>query len=208
MIDNICSYLTNKMKIRMPDINEEKAEILDYGLHLIIGEIPKVFIMIGLAFLLGVGELSILAFLLILPYRSFSGGFHLKTHLGCILCTTSFYAGTALLSKYITLTEPVKYIAIIAVWIFGMIMIKLYAPADTENVPVISKKERRKRKIASYIMLSISLLAAAIIPNRIISNIFLFGMLIQTLSITRLAYKITKNKYGYEEYEKGNLKLD
>ncbi len=208
MIDNICSYLTNKMKIRMPDIDEEKAEILDYGLHLIIGEIPKVFIMIGLAFLLGVGELSILAFLLILPYRSFSGGFHLKTHLGCILCTTSFYAGTALLSKYITLTEPVKYIAIIAVWIFGMIMIKLYAPADTENVPVISKKERRKRKIASYIMLSISLLAAAIIPNRIISNILLFGMLIQTLSITRLAYKITKNKYGYEEYEKGNLKLD
>ena len=208
MIDNICSYLTNKMKIRMPDINEEKAEILDYGLHLIIGEIPKVFIMIGLAFLLGVGELSILAFLLILPYRSFSGGFHLKTHLGCILCTTSFYAGTALLSKYITLTEPVKYIAIIAVWIFGMIMIKLYAPADTENVPVISKKERRKRKIASYIMLSISLLAAAIIPNRIISNILLFGMLIQTLSITRLAYKITKNKYGYEEYEKGNLNLD
>ena len=208
MIDNICSYLTNKMKIRMPDIDEEKAEILDYGLHLIIGEIPKVFIMIGLAFLLGVGELSNLAFLLILPYRSFSGGFHLKTHLGCILCTTSFYAGTALLSKYITLTEPVKYIAIIAVWIFGMIMIKLYAPADTENVPVISKKERRKRKIASYIMLSISLLAAAIIPNRIISNILLFGMLIQTLSITRLAYKITKNKYGYEEYEKGNLKLD
>lgn len=192
----------------MPDIDEEKAEILDYGLHLIIGEIPKVFIMIGLAFLLGVGELSILAFLLILPYRSFSGGFHLKTHLGCILCTTSFYAGTALLSKYITLTEPVKYIAIIAVWIFGTIMIKLYAPADTENVPVISKKERRKRKIASYIMLSISLLAAAIIPNRIISNILLFGMLIQTLSITRLAYKITKNKYGYEEYEKGNLKLD
>lgn len=192
----------------MPDIDEEKAEILDYGLHLIIGEIPKVFIMIGLAFLLGVGELSILAFLLILPYRSFSGGFHLKTHLGCILCTTSFYAGTALLSKYITLTEPVKYIAIIAVWIFGMMMIKLYAPADTENVPVISKKERRKRKIASYIMLSISLLVAAIIPNRIISNILLFGMLIQTLSITRLAYKITKNKYGYEEYEKGNLKLD
>ena len=208
MIDNICSYLTNKMKIRMPDIDEEKAEILDYGLHLIIGEIPKVFIMIGLAFLLGVGELSILAFLLILPYRSFSGGFHLKTHLGCILCTTSFYAGTALLSKYITLTEPVKYIAIIAVWIFGMMMIKLYAPADTENVPVISKKERRKRKIASYIMLSISLLVAAIIPNRIISNILLFGMLIQTLSITRLAYKITKNKYGYEECEKGNLKLD
>lgn len=208
MIDNICSYLTNKMKIRMPDIDEEKAEILDYGLHLIIGEIPKVFIMIGLAFLLGVGELSILAFLLILPYRSFSGGFHLKTHLGCILCTTSFYAGTALLSKYITLTEPIKYIAIIAVWIFGMMMIKLYAPADTENVPVISKKERRKRKIASYIMLSISLLVAAIIPNRIISNILLFGMLIQTLSITRLAYKITKNKYGYEEYEKGNLKLD
>lgn len=146
MIDNICSYLTNKMKIRMPDIDEEKAEILDYGLHLIIGEIPKVFIMIGLAFLLGVGELSVLAFLLILPYRSFSGGFHLKTHLGCILCTTSFYAGTALLSKYITLTEPVKYIAIIAVWIFGMIMINFMHQQTQKMYQLSAKKKEEKEK--------------------------------------------------------------
>lgn len=208
MIDSICSYLTNRMKIKMPELNDEKIEILDYGLHLIIGEIPKVFIMILLAFLLGVGDLALLAFLLMLPYRSYSGGFHLKTHIGCILCTTSFYAGTALLSKYITLSIEAKYIAIIMIWVFGMFMIKLYAPADTENVPVISKKERKKRKIASYIIFSISLIAAAIIQNRIISNILIFGMLIQTLAITRLAYKITKNKYGYEEYEKGNLKLD
>ena len=68
----------NRMKIKMPELNDEKIEILDYGLHLIIGEIPKVFIMILLAFLLGVGDLALLAFLLMLPYRSYSGGFHLQ----------------------------------------------------------------------------------------------------------------------------------
>ena len=46
------------------------------------------------------------------------------------------------------------------------------------------------------LMLTISL----IIKNSIISNIFLFGTLFQTISITRVMYKIAQNKYGYEEY--------
>ena len=38
----------------------------------------------------------------------------------------------------------IKYIVIAGIWIFGMIMIKLYAPADTEAVPILAKKDRRK----------------------------------------------------------------
>lgn len=207
MVDNICEYLTTKMKLSMPDIDDEKAEILNFGLHFLIGELPKLFIMIAIAFLLGVGKLTILTFFLLLPYRMYSGGFHLKTHLGCILSTTGFYAGVALLSKYIILQPTVKYGMVIAIFLFGMWMIKLYAPADTENVPVISKAERKKRKIASYLILTITLIIAAFIPFPMISNILIFGTLIQTIFITRIAYKLTNNKYGYEEYEKGNLEI-
>ena len=39
-----------------------------------------------------------------------------------------------------------------------MIMIKLYAPADTENVPILRKKDRKKKKILSYIFLTIGLI--------------------------------------------------
>jgi len=38
------------------------------------------------------------------------------------------------------------------------------------------------------------------INNNSISNILIFGALVQTLFITRLAYKITNNKYGHEVY--------
>lgn len=207
MIDNICTYLTNRMKLKMPEIDQERLEILDYGLHLIIGEIPKIGIMIILACLLGVGELTALTFLLLLPYRMFSGGFHLKTHIGCILGTTTFYSGIALCAKYIMLPNIVKYIGIVILAILGFWMITKYAPADTENAPIISKAERKKKKIVSYITFGISLLVCLCIPSTIISNILLFGLFVQSICISRFAYRITNSKYGFEEYEKGNLKI-
>ena len=79
-------------------------------------------------------------------------------------------------------------------------MCKLYAPADTENVPIISKKERSKKQKLSYIALTISLVIACIIQDSVISNMIIFGMLFQSLIISRLAYKITNNKYGHEVY--------
>ena len=79
-----------------------------------------------------------------------------------------------------------------------MFMIKLYAPADTENVPILSKKDRKKKQIIAYITYSLGLVSALLIQDNVISNILLFGNLLQTLTITKLAYRLTKNKYGYD----------
>ena len=205
MIDKICMFLTNKMRKEMPDIDDERAEVINYGLQIILGEIPKIFIMLGIAYLLGVFKLSLITFLIILPYRTFSGGFHLKTHLGCIICTSLMYTGPAFLTKYVNLDGVIKIITIMLLWTFAMIMITLYAPADTENVPILRKSERTQKRVLSYITLTIALIAAALIDNQIISNIIIIGYLFQTCSITRLAYKITRNKYGHEVYETSNI---
>ena len=201
MIEKICFYLTNKIRKNSPDMDDEKAEIINYGLQIVIGEIPKIFVLILIAFLLGVGWLTLLAFILILPYKVFSGGLHLKSHFGCIVGTTLFYCGDVILSKFVVF-EPlyIKYIVVSLIWIFGIIMCRLYAPADTENVPIISKKERIKKQKLSYVALTISLIVACVIENSVISNIIIFGMLFQSLIISRLAYKITNNKYGHEVY--------
>ena len=201
MIEKICNFLTSQIRKNTPDMDDEKAEVINFGLQLIVGEIPKLFLLILIAFLLGIGPLTSLAFILILPFKSASGGFHLKTHLGCIVGTSLFYCGNVLISKNI-LFEPsyLKYIVIILVWIFGMAMCKKYAPADTENVPILSKNERQKKRRISYITLTISLIVAAIVPNSTISNIIIIGMFMQSITITKLAYQLTKNKYGYEVY--------
>ena len=187
----------------MPEIDEERAEVINYGLQLIIGEIPKTFVLLIVAYLCGVLKLSIIALLAIMPYRATSGGVHLKTHIGCIIGTSLFYVGSSLLSKYIVL-EPlyIKYILIAITWIFSMVMIKLYAPADTENVPILRKKERTLKRNFSYITMSLTLIASMLIKDAVISNLLIFLTIFQTIWISKFIYKLTNNKYGYEEYIK------
>lgn len=204
MIDKICDYLINKIKKQMPDVDDERAEVINYGIHLVIGEIPKTFIFIAIAALLGVLKEFFITMLVIFPYRAVSGGFHLKTHIGCILGTSLMYCGTAFVSQFQLFSGNIKFILIYVVWVFGMIMCKLYAPADTENVPILRKKDRRAKQLLSYVILTITLIIGAVINNYVISNIIILGMFIQSITITRIAYKLTNNKYGYEIYLKEN----
>ena len=200
MIDKICTYLTNRIRKEMPEIDDERAEIIMYGLQNIIGELPKGVIILIIAYFLGIFKLTLVSMLIIEPYRGFSGGVHMKTHIGCIIYTLILYSGSALLGKYIILTGITKYITAFTVWTFCMIMIKLYAPADTENVPILMEKERKQKQIFSYITLTIEFIIAIFISNTTIVGIIIFGDFIQTLTITRFAYKITDNKYGHELY--------
>ena len=103
MIDKICMFLTNRIRKEMPDIDDERAEIINYGLQNVIGEIPKTFLVLAIAYFLGIWKETLITFLLLAPFKSASGGFHLKTHLGCILGTTIFYCGIPILSKFIIL---------------------------------------------------------------------------------------------------------
>lgn len=200
MIDKICTFLTNKIRKEMPEIDDERAEIIMYGLQNIIGELPKGVIILLIAYFLGIFKLTLVAVLIIAPYRCVSGGVHMKTHIGCIIYTLILYSGSALLGKYVVLTGVTKYITAFVIWTFCMIMIKLYAPADTENVPILRQSERKQKQIFSYIILTVEFIIAITIKNSTITGIIILGDLIQTFTITRLAYNITKNKYGHEVY--------
>ena len=204
MIDNICMFLTKKIRKEMPESDDERAEVINYGLQNLIGEFPKIFIVIGVACVLGILKETLLSILIIMPYRIFSGGFHLKTHIGCIIGTTLFYCGTAFIGKYIVIEEFVKYSLIALTWIFGMIMVKLYAPADTENVPILRKKDRKQKQIMSFCILTVFYIVALLVPNSYVANIIIFGYFIQSITITRVAYKLTNNRYGYEVYNTSN----
>ena len=168
MVEKFCLFLTNRMRKENPEIDDERAEIINYGLQLLVGEIPKMLITIGIAYLLGILKLTVIMVILILPFRAFSGGFHLHTHIGCILSTTLFYCGIAKIS----------------------------------NFPILRKKERKQKKILSYIIFTLGLILALVIKNNAVCNIIIFGYLVQTLMITPVAYKITKNSYGYKKTSK------
>lgn len=203
MIEKICTNITNKIRQEMPEIDNERAEIINYGLQLVMGEIPKTLILIAIAWILGVLEYTVLALLLILPYKAVSGGVHLKTHIGCIVATTLMYTGNAFISQYLVWgNNIVKYITVFLIWIFSVIMIKKYAPADTVDVPILRQKERKIKKNLSYIFMTITLFCGILVKNNTISNMLIIGVLFQTITITRFVYKLSKNEYGYEQYMK------
>ncbi len=203
MINQICESLTNKIRQEMPDIDDEEAEVIKYGLELIIGEVPKILLLFIIAIVLKIGWLVIFAYFTMLPYKIVAGGFHLKTNIGCTIGTLTIYYGNVLISKYITWT-PVytKYIVILVTFIFSIIMISSYAPADTVNLPILTKKERKTKKILSYIFATITLIVAIVVKNNTLSNILLLNVIIESICISRIAYKLTKNEYGYESYLK------
>lgn len=200
MIDKICNYILKRIRKEMPEVDNERAEVILYGLQLIIGEIPKEILLFVIAYFLGIFKLTLISVLIVAPYRCFSGGIHLHTHIGCIICTCMLYIGTALIGKYVVLAGTTKYLILGLVWLFSTIMVMKYAPADTENVPILRKKERTQKKIISEIILSINIIIALFINNTAVTSMVAYGLFIQTLMITRVAYKLTKNKYGHEVY--------
>lgn len=203
MIDKICDKLMKRIREKMPEVDDERAEVIKYGLELIIGELPKMFLLFIIAWLLGIFKYALISFAIILPYKLVSGGVHLKTHIGCILGTSLLYCGNVFISKYINIPDIKSQLIFSAIALtFAIIMISLYAPADTENVPILRKKERTKKKIVSYIIVTAMIIISFFIKDKVISNMFIVGVLLQSIMISKLTYNIFKVKFGYLEYIK------
>ncbi len=202
MIEKICDILMNRVRQKMPDIDEERAEVIRYGFELLIGEVPKIILIFIIAIILGKFNYFIISMAVICPYRTFSGGIHLKTHIACFISTTFLYLGNVLLSELFVFSSIyLRLIMIFIVYVFSIIMILLYAPADTDTVPILRKKDRKIKKIKSIVWITIVLTSAIFVKNQVISNMCLLGVFIQTLTIMKISYRLFKVKLGYLEYK-------
>ena len=201
MIDKFCDLITEKIKSKVTDIDEERELIINFGVRLIFGELPKILILFIIGFLLSMGWQTLLLFFLIAPYRSFTGGIHLKTHLGCMITTSILYLLPIILSKYILISDKnILYILAGLITIFSIIIIAKYAPADTENMPILSKKEIKSKKVKAYISLVVLLSIIIFNPYKQFSYMIIYAMFLQNLTVLPISYKITNNKHGYEVY--------
>lgn len=201
MIDKFCTFLVEKIKSKVKDIDEEKEMVIDYGIRLIFGELPKIILLFIIGFILGIGWYTLILFVLLSMYRTFTGGFHLKTHLGCMISTSILYLSPIALAKISNFQfEYIKYILIGITLIMSIVFIKKYAPADTENIPILSKKERKSKKIKAYVYVVVLLMLSLLIKDNVFSYMLIYGIFLQNITITPFAYSITKCKYGYKNY--------
>jgi len=198
MLEKFCQRITNYIRTKMPNMDDEKAEIINFGLLVLLGECPKLIILVLLAWWLDILFLTLITLIAMALYRTQGGGLHLHGHIHCFLFSTLIFCGTGLLAQaMLSLSMLTQYLLYILIFIFAMIVIDKYAPADTKNIPMIRPKLRKRKMLGSYIaVILLYIFAVLISKEQIISNVCILVVFIQSLTMTSPAYMFFKCEYG------------
>ena len=199
MIDKISNkilqFVSNKNQ------TEEEQEILLFGITRIVEDIPKTIGIVVIGLLLGIlKEMAIVTLILVL-YKTFTGGVHAKTNWGCFAYSSVFYLVIIYASKYIILTGAIKYSIYAIIYIFSIYTIFVYVPADVPEIPKVNLELRKKLKIKSLIMLNlIYLVSLIVIKDAVIQNLLIYSVFYIGIMTTRTIYKLFKAEYGFETF--------
>ena len=132
-----------RIKKSYPEYDEEKLEVISYGLEALYITITKTIVIFGLAILFGVFKETLLIMIFYNIIRTTAFGMHAKESWHCYVISGTLFIGMALLAKYIDINFYVKLI----IYVFSAITIFMYAPADTYKRPLINAKKRKTYKI-------------------------------------------------------------
>lgn len=200
MIEKISQKITTYL-LKDTIADEERKEVLFFGVTRIVEDIPKTIGIILIGFILNILKEMLIVTAVIALYKSFVGGVHAKTNFGCFLSSVVFYLATIYCSKFIVLENELCLLALILNYIFALYCIWVYVPADVPEIPKIDNELRRKTKIKAVIMLNvIYLIALLVIKDRITQSLVMFSIFSINLMTTRTMYRLFKNEYGYEVY--------
>lgn len=101
--------------VRKEIVSQDKSEIYSFGFEILLATILNGILVVIASLALGAFWQSILMLIPFLLIRANAGGFHAKTHAGCILGFISVYLCGIVLAKYLPyeLTAPAAFIGIL-----------------------------------------------------------------------------------------------
>lgn len=142
------------------------------------------------ALILGKLEYALVAVIVFAINKSYLGGIHAKTQIGCLITHFTIIFSCVYLSEIIN----IKYFNLI-LFLVAIVLAVLYAPADLVSKPIITIKRKQELRIKGSIVLMIWFIATFFVSS-VYSNIISIITLISTINVTPIMYKITKNKRG------------
>ena len=182
-----------------PNYSDEDIEKIQYRLESIYLSLTKVIVILLLSIFLNIFKETIITLLLFNILRTTAFGIHASKSWICWITSVPTFIGIPLICKYITF--PIYILLIIAS--ISLINFILFAPADTVKRPLIRKKRRIIYKVLTVIIGIIYLTIIIICKNNFIQNCLSASMLIETILISPLTYKIFKMPYNnYKSYGK------
>ncbi len=195
MFDKISNYMTDMIYETLPDVDPERREVIEYGVYMIASEIVKVSVVITLGIIMGILPYVLGTIAICGIQRTFLGGIHSKTHVGCVIAQTSIVFGVLAASL---ISDINRLYLLVPAAVFSFVTAFKYAPADLPQKPVKSKRQRKQLRFGGFILLTALFTTTWFVPQ-VWSNIIIFSCVTQAVFMTPFAYRITKNKYGREE---------
>lgn len=187
----------NNIKKNQPEKNEEELEIIEYGLEALYLTFTKIIIILLLSIVLDIFKETLLMILFYNVIRLFAFGLHAKNSTTCLIMSIILFIGGTYLAIYIDIPIELKFILSITC----IILIIIYAPADTEKRPLINAKKRKRFKILSTITSLIITFLIIYFNDKYISNFMLIGMIESTIMILPITYKLYGLPYNnYKNY--------
>ena len=201
MKQKILNNVIINIKKNNPNYTEEKLEIISYGLESLYLTITKIIIIILLAIILKIFKEVIYLILFYNIIRLFAFGLHAKNSIACLITSVSIFIGGVYLS-YLNINLTIKII----LSLISLILIIIYAPADTEKRPLINIKKRKRFKVLSIITSTIMTILIIYFHKYYISNLMLIGYVEATIMILPITYKL----YGlpYNNYKRYHDNID
>lgn len=194
---NIClNFSMNSIKKYYPNYSETQLEEIRYGLEGIYLSITKLVFISTLSIILNLFSEMLIMLIAFNILRMSGFGIHAKKSIDCWISSTIMFIFFPYISKLLIIPLPIHIIVSVVL----LILIILYAPADTYKRPLIKKKKRIIYKIITSIN-TVILITISFFTNSVITNLILFGILTEVILVNPLTYKLFNLPYkNYKTY--------
>lgn len=187
----------NRIKKKYPDYDEEKLEVITYGLEALYITITKTIVIFSIALILDIIKEVFLILLFYNILRTTAFGMHAKKSSHCYIISIVMFIGMGFICKYVSINLYIKLIVVA----FSYITMLLYAPADTYKRPLLNVRKRKIYKIITIVNSLIYISLIIIFRNDSISDYLMLGFLDASLMIHPLTYRMFQLPYNnYKKY--------
>ena len=184
-------FLENNSPKLFDKYGRDKIKYGAEGLYLMLYKLLAIFL---IAWIIGI-SISLLKFLTFYSIiRTFSFGFHAKSSFQCFILSIIFF----IFPTYIAVNFNFSSTFSILICIFSFISTILFAPADTSIRPIKSIRKRLFYKL--FVLITVIIFSFFIFYSSMNSNYMLMALLVNSIMINPITYKLGGQKY--ENYRK------
>ncbi|MGE5473164.1 MAG: accessory gene regulator ArgB-like protein [Ignavibacteriales bacterium] len=167
-----------ELKLPIFYISHQRRYIIYYILQVIITLILQLSIILFIGYLLGIFEETTIATASFITLRFYAGGPHADTRLKCTIISPIIVFVSVFLGKITNIYFCIPLL------ILSFILLYIYSPRDTKNIPITNPIKRKRNRIISFIIFFIWVIEALYYSSY--TGIITIPILFECLSLIKI----------------------